>query len=190
MFAFPHLCSRLHLQFEEVTLNCISPPFQATLSPPGPRLSVIRNGWHDSHTVRTLIVSFKYAVKQFLKYSSNSTLLLEVGNCTGGDKHVISELLKAPCKLTSAYKKKQRKAVHRPGSYLGVILYFFISINLQETKQVTREWFLPLFQQLLIRFERRQRWGGSEIGISIIQTNTPRLFCLFLVTTNLSLVCT
>lgn len=121
MFAFPHLCSRLHLQFEEVTLNCISPPFQAILSPPGPRLSVIRNGWHDSHTVRTLIVSFKYAVKQFFKYSSNSTLL-EVGNCTGGDKHVISELLTAPCKLTSAYKGKQRKAVHQPGSYLGVIL--------------------------------------------------------------------
>lgn len=130
MFAFPHLCSRLHLQFEKVTLNCISPPFQAILSPPGPRLSVIRNGWHDSHTIRTLIVSFKYAVKQFFKYSSNLTLLLEVGNCTGGDKHVVSELLTAPCKHTSAYKKKQRKAVHRPGSYLGVILYFFISINL------------------------------------------------------------
>ena len=122
MFAFPHLCSRLYLQSQEVTFNCTSPPFQAFLpSPPGPRLCVIRNGWCDSHTLRTLTVSFKYAVKQLFKYSINS-ILLEVGNCTGGDKHIISELLTAPCKLISAYTEKQRKAVRQPGSYLGVIL--------------------------------------------------------------------
>ena len=131
MFAFPHLCSRLCFQSQEATFSCTSPPFQAILrSPPGPSLAVIGNGLRDSHTLRTLTVSFKYTVKQFFKYSTNSVLLLEVGNCTEGDKYIISKLLITPCKLTSAYKEKQSKAVCQPGSYSGVVLQFFSSMDL------------------------------------------------------------
>lgn len=67
---FLHLCSRLYLQFEEVTFNHTSTALSLSIMD-----GLCYQEWLTILALRILTSSFKYSVKQFLKYSINSSFI-------------------------------------------------------------------------------------------------------------------